>query len=67
MKTEITSNLYCVIYGHNYFNLKKTSSDTPDLVCKCCKKYFSFNEEGNIIEVNKKQNSFIPLRVKKEK
>ncbi|GAA3633269.1 hypothetical protein [Flavivirga jejuensis] len=65
MKTAITSSFFCLAYGHNYFRLKETKTDTPDLVCKCCKKYFMFNLSGDIIEVDQQKSPFYLSKIKK--
>ncbi|MDP5157447.1 MAG: hypothetical protein NWQ07_02570 [Flaviramulus sp.] len=48
MKTELTTNLFCFTFGHNYMRLKKTSPDSPELICKCCHKLFDDNEDFQI-------------------
>ena len=64
MKTELTSTFFCLSYGHNYFHLKETKSDTPELVCKSCKKYFKYNTHGDIVEEKPKQRKLILIKNK---
>ncbi|TGV01965.1 hypothetical protein [Flavivirga rizhaonensis] len=56
MKTNLTSTLFCSAYGHNYFRLNKTNTNTPQLICKSCKNYFKFGKNGDIVNVKQKQN-----------
>lgn len=65
MKTEIASALFCLAYGHNYFSLKQTDFNTPELICKCCKRYFTYNTHDEIVEVNHKTTQ-ITLRQPKK-
>ncbi|MFV9549752.1 hypothetical protein [Algibacter sp. PT7-4] len=51
MTKNRTSNIFCAAYGHNYFRLSKANSNTPELVCKCCKSYFKFEDDGSITAV----------------
>ncbi len=67
MKTNVTSTLFCTTFGHNYFRLDKANLNTPELICKCCKSYFRFDLEGNIVKVKQslKQNIFSITKTKK--
>ncbi|MDO5972246.1 hypothetical protein Q4Q35_20805 [Flavivirga aquimarina] len=65
MKTAITSNFFCLVYGHNYFRIKEAKTDTPSLVCKCCKKYFMLNPYDDIIEVEQQRSIFLLPKIKK--
>lgn len=55
MKNRITSNIYCATYGHNYFRLSKANANTPELICKCCKNYFKFENDGSIASVSQRE------------
>lgn len=66
MNKSITSNIFCTTYGHNYFRLSHASTNTPELICKCCKKYFKFEDNGSITPVSLKENEkFSSLLYKK--
>ncbi|GAA3595471.1 hypothetical protein GCM10022396_10770 [Flavivirga amylovorans] len=65
MKTNVTSALFCSTFGHNYFRLNKTNTNTPKLICKCCKNYFKFNKNGDIVKVKQKQNTLFIAKVKR--
>ncbi len=67
MKTNATLSLFCTTFGHNYFRLNKATLNTPELICKCCKNYFRFDLNGNIVKVNQdqKQNIFFISKTKK--
>ncbi|PWH83682.1 hypothetical protein DIS18_03765 [Algibacter marinivivus] len=56
MSRTLTSNLFCSTYGHNYFRLSKANDNTPELVCKCCKGYFKFQNNGSITPVSHREN-----------
>ncbi|WP_396602829.1 hypothetical protein [Algibacter sp. R77976] len=56
MSRKITSNLFCATYGHNYFRLSEANANTPELICKCCKGYFKFENDGSITAVSHKEN-----------
>lgn len=56
MNKKITTNIFCLTYGHNYFRLSQANENTPELVCKCCKSYFKFEEDGSITPVSHKEN-----------
>ncbi|SFC93018.1 hypothetical protein SAMN04487987_10234 [Algibacter pectinivorans] len=43
-----TLNAFCIAYGHNYFRLHKANENTPELVCKSCRGYFKFENNGII-------------------
>ncbi len=64
MKTTLTSTLFCSAFGHNYFRLNKANSNTPELICKTCKKYFRFAENGDIVEIKQKQNVYLITKKK---
>lgn len=56
MNNIITSKLYCSTYGHNYFRLSQANENTPELVCKCCKSYFKYENNGSITAVSHKEH-----------
>jgi hypothetical protein len=56
MSKNITSNIFCSAYGHNYFRLSQANANTPELICKCCKAYFKFENDGTITPVSQKEN-----------
>ena len=56
MKTNLTTELYCSAFGHNYFRLDKANHEHADYICKCCKKQFVSNAEGDIIDISSKLN-----------
>ena len=56
MSKHITSNMFCSAYGHNYFRLKQANTNTPELICKCCKGYFKFENDGSITPISQKEN-----------
>ncbi len=64
MKTTLTSTLFCSAFGHNYFRLNKANSNTPELICKTCKKYFRFAENGDIVEVKQRESAFGIMKAK---
>ena len=56
MNKKNTSNIFCSAYGHNYFRLSKANANTPELICKCCKNYFIFENNGSITAFYHKEN-----------
>jgi hypothetical protein len=56
MSKRTTSNIFCAAYGHNYFRLKQANPNTPELICKCCKGYFKFEDDGSITPISQKEN-----------
>ncbi len=56
MNKRKTSNIFCSTYGHNYFRLSHANANTPELICKCCKSYFKFENDGAITAVSQKEN-----------
>ncbi len=56
MKSKTITNLYCYAYGHNYHRLEKAGPNTPELICKNCKKQFMYNEHGEIVDFETKKN-----------
>lgn len=52
MKFNPTANLFCSVYGHNYIKLNTHTDITPKLICKNCKKHFSYNLNGEVLETN---------------
>lgn len=56
MNKKNTSNIFCLTYGHNYFRLSKSNANTPELICKSCKNYFKFEDNGSITKVQHKEN-----------
>lgn len=61
MKFKTANNLYCFIYGHNYYRLEKATKNTPQLICKNCKQYFTYNKQGEIIPVSKKKKKLLKI------
>lgn len=59
MNKRLTSNIFCLTYGHNYFRLSQANENTPELICKCCKNYFKFEDDGSITAVTHKENENI--------
>ena len=49
-------NIFCSTYGHNYFRLSHTNANTPELICKCCKSYFNYDNNGSIYSVSTKEH-----------
>lgn len=64
MKTQITSTLFCLAYGHNYYRLQESFTNSPEIVCKCCKRFFWYDSHGDIVEAQKK-SSFLYSKIKK--
>lgn len=52
-KTNAT-NPFCMLFGHNYF-VEDKQDKASKLRCKCCKKEFSLDENGNLLDVAKNQ------------
>ena len=47
MKTTITDNISCIIFGHNFFKSEKDISDNDQLKCKHCNSSTTINKHGN--------------------
>lgn len=48
-KEHIASELFCSVFGHNYI-LSDRKED--HFTCKCCKKEFTMNEFGELIDLS---------------
>ena len=67
MKRKNTYNVFCLTYGHNYFRLNHGNENTPELVCKCCKTFFNFENDGSITPVDFKEIENTPLLLEQKK
>jgi len=59
--------MFCLTYGHNYFRLNNGNENTPELVCKSCKSFFKYENNGNIVPVYSKANPKTPLLLDKKR
>ncbi|XMO87684.1 hypothetical protein AAFN75_05225 [Algibacter sp. AS12] len=56
---KTTLNAFCIAYGHNYFRLIEAVANTPELICKSCRGYFKYENNGIITPYYNKENSEI--------
>ncbi|TYA70140.1 hypothetical protein [Seonamhaeicola marinus] len=61
MTFNTASKLYCFLYGHNYKRIEKAKKNTPKLICKTCKSYFTYDSKGEIIPFSAKKNKQLKL------
>lgn len=52
--TNLSSKLYCSVFGHNYFLSKKVTYHIKEFTCKSCKKQVTTDVHGNLIELTPK-------------
>ncbi len=53
-KPNLTSKLYCSVFGHNYFLSKKVTYHVKEFTCKCCQKQVTTDVNGNLIDLTPK-------------
>lgn len=53
-KPNLTSKLYCSVFGHNYFLSKKVTYHVKEFTCKTCQKQFTTDVHGDLIELTPK-------------
>ena len=53
-KPNLTSKLYCSVFGHNYFLSKKVTYHVKEFKCKCCQKQVTTDVNGNLIDLTPK-------------
>ena len=52
--SNLSSKLYCSVFGHNYFLSKKVTYHIKEFTCKSCKKQVTTDVHGNLIELTPK-------------
>ncbi|MFH4966752.1 hypothetical protein V8G61_00995 [Gaetbulibacter sp. M240] len=54
MNRRNANNPFCMIFGHNYF-VEDQQSHSSKLRCKCCRKEFTLDDKGNLMDVAQNQ------------
>jgi len=56
--------LYCFVFGHKFEETKKVTHFVKEYTCKCCKKQFTTDENGELTELTPKRREINTILTK---
>ncbi len=51
MKSSLTNELSCSVFGHNFYRSKPLSQNKAELICSCCHTKVSTDSNGDFEEL----------------
>lgn len=58
MKSTKKDELYCSVFGHNYFKLNSKKSSNYFFICSSCQSKAALDTNGNLVELQKANKDF---------
>lgn len=58
MKSTKPDQLYCSVFGHNYFKIHRQKSKQPILVCRTCNSKAAIDSTGDVVELQSSNKDF---------